>query len=562
MLRVSLCVVEAEMDATLARLERIAERLERYEEKIAVGTARSSSPAARQSVAQGRGMAPSTLDLDDWQRLVSEHLQPVVASSSGLSPEARQAAQHLEKGFLAVRGVLEAAGRSQPPDLAGLQQLLAPVAAELLAAGRLTEGRRTAAFNAAKLVAEALQALTWLAYTGPASGRWRGGGARPGMAPPGQVVADAWQAAEFYANKLVMEARGAGAAGAAEAAAAWVKAVKELMVQLEVFVRNHYPTGLRWGSRPSPSPSPSPSAPAPPPPAPPPPSRPSKGAPPPPPPGPPPRPLSVAALADSKGRAAGGGVALSALFKELQKGEAGCSAGAELWAGLGAALQGEAITQGLKKVTDDMKTKNRADRGEGRVALSSRPEPAAQHQGGSRGAGAAGAKAPRVHYDLQRKKWLVEHQVGVRGLVMQDVQANQGVYIFGCTDSLIQVPAKVNTISIDSCTKTGIVFGDLIGGCEVVNCRGLQLQCTGTVPTVSIEKTDGAQVFLTEQLSRNPAFQVVTAKCSEINVVVVPDAAAAEAGADSAEHAIPEQFISTFSPDGKLLTVAATHSGA
>ncbi|KAL6746252.1 adenylate cyclase associated C terminal-domain-containing protein [Haematococcus lacustris] len=209
-----------------------------------------------------------------------------------------------------------------------------------------------------------------------------------------------------------------------------------------------------------------------------------------------------------------------------------------------------------------MKTKNRADRGEGRVALSSRPEPAAQHQGGSRGAGAAGAKAPRVHYDLQRKKWLVEHQVGVRGLVMQDVQANQGVYIFGCTDSLIQVPAKVNTISIDSCTKTGIVFGDLIAGCEVVNCRGLQLQCTGTVPTVSIEKTDGAQVFLTEQLSRNPAFQVVTAKCSEINVVVVPDAAAAEAGADCAEHAIPEQFISTFSPDGKLLTVAATHSGA
>ncbi|KAL6744757.1 adenylate cyclase associated C terminal-domain-containing protein [Haematococcus lacustris] len=250
----------------------------------------------------------------------------------------------------------------------------------------------------------------------------------------------------------------------------------------------------------------------------------------------------VAALADSKGRAAGGGEALSALFQELQK--------------------GEAITQGLKKVTDDMKTKNRADRGEGRVALTCKTEPAAPHQGGSRSAGAAGAKPPRVHYDPQRKKWLVEHQVGARGLVLQDVQANQGVYIFGCTDSLIQVPAKVNTISIDSCTKTGIVFGDLIAGCEVVNCRALQLQCTGTVPTVSIEKTDGAQVFLTEQLSRNPAFQVVTAKCSEINVVVVPDAAAAEAGADSAEHAIPEQFISTFSPDGKLVTVAAAHSGA
>jgi len=61
-----------------------------------------------------------------------------------------------------------------------------------------------------------------------------------------------------------------------------------------------------------------------------------------------------------------------------------------------------------------------------------------------------------------------------------------------------QVPTKVNAISIDSCTKTGVVFGDLISSCEAINCSRLQLQCTGSVPTLAIEKTDGVQLYLPE----------------------------------------------------------------
>jgi adenylyl cyclase-associated protein len=52
---------------------------------------------------------------------------------------------------------------------------------------------------------------------------------------------------------------------------------------------------------------------------------------------------------------------------------------------------------------------------------------------------------------------------------------------------------------------------------------------------------------------------VVTAKSSEINVVVVPDAET-DPEADPVEHAVPEQFISTFR-GGRLVTVAAVHSG-
>ena len=59
------------------------------------------------------------------------------------------------------------------------------------------------------------------------------------------------------------------------------------------------------------------------------------------------------------------------------------------------------------------------------------------------------------------------------------------------------------------------------------------------------------------QVCDNPDFQLVTAKCSEVNVVVVPS----NPEQDSAEHPVPEQFISSFK-GGKLVTLAAVHSGA
>ncbi len=55
-------------------------------------------------------------------------------------------------------------------------------------------------------------------------------------------------------------------------------------------------------------------------------------------------------------------------------------------------------------------------------------------------------------------------------------------------------------------------------------------------------------------------FQIVTAKCSEINVHVLPADEADDS--EPQEHPVPEQFISTFAPDGQLITKAAAHSGA
>ena len=70
----------------------------------------------------------------------------------------------------AERGVVEAIAACQKPDQTGLQALLAPVAAQIGAADKLTGGRRGAAFNHFKAAADALPALAWIAYTGTSCG--------------------------------------------------------------------------------------------------------------------------------------------------------------------------------------------------------------------------------------------------------------------------------------------------------------------------------------------------------------------------------------------------------
>lgn len=58
-------------------------------------------------------------------------------------------------------------------------------------------------------------------------------------------------------------------------------------------------------------------------------------------------------------------------------------------------------------------------------------------------------------------------------------------------------------------------------------------------------------------LNRPRSLQVVSAKSSEVNLVLVAADPSAE---DVVEHAVPEQFISTFK-GGKLVTTAASHGG-
>lgn len=53
---------------------------------------------------------------------------------------------------------------------------------------------------------------------------------------------------------------------------------------------------------------------------------------------------------------------------------------------------------------------------------------------------------------------------------------NNVVYMFGCTNCTLTVKGKINSIFIDSCRKSSIVFDTVVSSAEFVNCQSVQMQ--------------------------------------------------------------------------------------
>jgi hypothetical protein len=64
-----------------------------------------------------------------------------------------------------------------------------------------------------------------------------------------------------------------------------------------------------------------------------------------------------------------------------------------------------------------------------------------------------------------------------------------------CSPPRSQVAAKANVVSVDSCAKTCVVFGDLISMCEVVNSRSLQVRLRLATCTVCMRNLHSLLAF-------------------------------------------------------------------
>jgi len=126
------------------------------------------------------------------------------------------------------------------------------------------------------------------------------------------------------------------------------------------------------------------------------------------------------------------------------------------------------------------------------------------------------------------------------------------VFISACDSSVITVSGKCAAVCVDKLTKSAVVFEDLIGNFEAVNCQKIQVDAKGTVAQFQIDKVHGAVIFLNSESARAATF--VTALSSEINLSV-PGKTDDD---DPVEYAIPEQFVSSF-VNGKLVTKPTEH---
>lgn len=204
--------------------------------------------------------------------------------------------------------------------------------------------------------------------------------------------------------------------------------------------------------------------------------------------------------------------------------------------------------RGLKKVSDDMKTKNRA---KDDVPPPSAPAPKAVGKAPSfAGEKRKGPKGPPIK-ELQRDtNWMFENLEGDSGLVLGDeATMSHNVVVINCKNITLQVKTKkVKSICIDGCEKVNVVCGNVLSTVELVNSDRCKVQTIGTVNSFAIDKCNGVGIILSKE---SIGAELVSSKSSEMNVTI-PDQAGEDG--DIIELPIPEQFVTKVTGPKKLTT--------
>ena len=481
------------LETLVGRLELITQRQEAFHSQKP-GLAPKPAVSNNSSGDSGSAPPPTIKAYDDN---VLNAVKGFLDASKKIGGEVAQMADKVATAFDLHRTFIWQASGQPEPDQATQQKLLAPIVHQM---GEITAfkdtKKGTKVFNHLAAIAEGLPALGWVTV-------------KPTPGPYAKEMADV---SMFYVNRVRTEHKGD------PVHADWAKAWCEVFSALQIYIKQCHTTGLVWnsapGSRPVLNTPKKGGSPAPP-----------IGGPPPPPP-PPPADLMAdlakgGSTADKDGR--------QALFAALNK--------------------GEGITSGLKKVTADMQThKNPNLRVQSTVPADAKESTGKTNGKAQQKAGVIGNRTPKLELKDQ-KVWQIEYHQGNRDIKVQ-TDMKQSVYIFRCENSVVQIKGKVNSVTVDSCKKTSVVFDSLLSQVEVINCQSVEIQTLGPLPTISIQKTDGCQVYLSKEAL---SAEIVTSKSSEMNILVPKG----EQG-DFSEFPVPEQFKTTYdAKKNKLQTVVS-----
>jgi len=454
----------------------IVKRLEVVTERLeAIGENHSGDT---KPVSQSEKLTISVTAYDD---IYNGTFKAFLENCEKIGAEVATAAPMLDKAFKAQREFVRIASKSKQASAGDLNTLLKPLGDII---GEIQEYRermrRCDYFNHLSALSEAIPALGWVTVS-------------PAPAP---FVLEMNHAGQFYTNRVLKDWK-----EKSHVHVEWVKSWLQTLTELQAYVKQFHTTGLVWNKTGedaiavSKTPSqPTPTAGAPPPP------------PPPGPPAPPPPPPPTAENG-SNGTAKSG---RNELLESLN--------------------QGNEITSKLKKVTEEEMThKNPALKSDG-IVKAKEPAAAAKQQSATSSQASQPAKT-----ELDGKRWNVEYHKNNKCITIGDTEPNQSVYVFKCEGSTIQIGGKCNNIILDQCKKTGIVFQSAVSGIEFINCQSVQVQVLGSVPTISVDKTDGCQMFLSKDCL---GVNIITAKSSEMNVMI-PN------GDEFVEQPLPEQFRTT-----------------
>merc|ERR1712137_1525880 len=288
-------IMEAAIANLVQRLETVTARLEKVEGQLKSGSAAGGAAAPAAAAAAGSGAGAAWVG--EFDNFYNEHIPNLLSISNKIgNAEVKAQVAAFDRALKGHREILNVASKCKKPDDATLGKLLTPTSK---AVGEVTSirdsNRGNALWNHLSALSEGVPALGWVTVS-------------PTPAP---FVNEFKGNSEFYSNKLLREFKGKD-----EDQVSWVNSLKGFFTALVTYIKQYHTTGLTWkqgGEDAGKYVGAAPSAPA--------------AAPPP---GPPP----PATAAPAKK-----GPDVNALFSEINK--------------------GTGISSGLKKVTSDMKTKNR-----------------------------------------------------------------------------------------------------------------------------------------------------------------------------------------------------------
>jgi adenylyl cyclase-associated protein len=470
--------METLISKLLERLEKVNTRLDEVEKKLA------NRSGGEINTTSSLSDANSSQSIVEYDELIHEYIDKYIEFSEKLGISEVIEQSHLVKQAVeAQRKMLQIAATSKKPNDQVFSQLLEPTSNLIQQIIQLRDKNRASKFfNHLSTISEGIAALSWVCIS----------------PTPGPYVADMRGGSEFYSNRILKDYKGGD-----QTHIEWVHAFNNFLKELQAYIKKNHTTGLTWNPKGGDASS----------------SQTSSSSIAPPPPGPPPPAPPPVEVSSHSGSAPPD---MSGVFAALNK--------------------GEEITKGLKKVTADMKTKNRTDKTSVVPASTSKAKETTSHSKTTT------TKPPK--FSLEGNKWTVENQIGNRNLVIENPEVKHTVYIYKCKDSTIQIKGKVNAITLDDCQKTGVVFDNCIASFEVVNCRSVEVQVTGRVPNFTIDKTSGCQLYLSQDALET---EIITSKSDEMNVVLPngPDE-------QPVEIAIPEQY-KTVIRDGKLHTEIVAH---
>jgi len=426
----------------------------------------------------------SSAFVQEFEDLISQYITPYVDLSAKIGDDVHEQAKLVLNAVNAQRDLLKVAASSKKPSDAAFGKLFQPTADLCQQIVQLKESKRSSkSINNLSAVAEGIPALSWVSVS----------------PTPGPFVAEMRGSSEFWSNRILKDFKGKD-----QTQVDWVTAFNGFLKDLQPYIKKSHTTGLTWNPKGGEAQAAS-----------------SDSSPPPPPPGlPPPPPADLfQSSTPSKSKAPDMGGVLASLSK------------------------GEDVTKGLKKVTSDMKSKNR-DPNEKSSVVPASSGPKAPSKSETK---PAVTKPPK--FTLEGNKWCVEYQVKNREIVISDPEPKQTVYIYKCSESTIQIKGKVNAITLDDCSKTAVVFENAIASFEMVNCKSVEVQVVGSVPSVAIDKTSGCQLYLSPNALRTV---ITTSKSSEMNILFT------DQSNEMVELAIPEQY-QTHIHNGKLVTEVVSH---